>query len=110
MQAVIFTGRKTKIKETVFEQTYKNYLKQLKAISFESVAPKIGAEIKGNVLKIPLFGSDYEVSVEKITGPSGEKPAYDICVILSKYLLLCPDNPPQNNDWVSFRNLRIPAL
>jgi len=92
--------------ETVFERTYKNYLAQLRGISFESIAPKLGAKIEANALKIPLFKSDYEVSVEKITGPSGEKPTHDICVILSKYLLLCPDKSPKNNDWVSFRNFK----
>jgi len=92
--------------ETVFERTYKNYLEQLKGITFESTAPKLGAKIDGDVIKIQLFKSDYKVSVEKITGPSGEKPTYDICVLLSKYLLLCPDESPKNYDWVSFRNLK----
>jgi hypothetical protein len=92
--------------ETVFERTYKNYLEQLRGISFESIAQKLGAKIEGNAIKIPLFKSDYKVSVEKIAGPSGEKPTYDICVILSRYLLLFPDKSPKNNDWVSFRDLK----
>jgi hypothetical protein len=95
--------------ETIFERTCQNYLKQLKEISFESVAQKLGAKIAGNVLKISLFGSVYEISVEKITGPSGEKPSYDTCVILSKYILLCPDRPQQNNEWVCFRDFKDAA-
>ncbi|MBF0224895.1 MAG: DUF3786 domain-containing protein [Desulfobacterales bacterium] len=93
-------------KETVFEKTYKNYLEQLRSISFESISQKLGVKIKGNTIKIPLYKSDYEVSFEKITSASGEKPTHDICVILSKYILLCPDKPPKNNDWVSFRNFK----
>lgn len=92
--------------ETVFERTYKNYLEQLKAISFESIAPKLGAEIDGDVINLRLFESEYKVSAEKISGPSGEKPTYGICVLLSKYLLLCPDEAPKNNDWVLFRDLK----
>jgi hypothetical protein len=92
--------------ETVFEKTYKNYLEQLKGISFESIAPKLGAKIEGNVIRLKLFQSEYKVSVECITGPSGEKPAHDVCVLLSKYLLVCPDERPKNNDWVLFRNLK----
>lgn len=95
-----------KTEETVFEKTYKYYLDQLKEISFESVAPKLGAKIEGNTLKIPLFESNYEISGEKITGHSGERPSLDVCVILSKYILLCPDRPPQNKEWVSFRNFK----
>jgi effector-binding domain-containing protein len=98
--------RTMQTEETIFERTYKNYLKQLKAVSFESSAQKLGAKIAGNALKIPFFDSSYEVSVEKITGPSGEKPSYDICVILSKYILLCPDKPPQKKDWISFRDFK----
>ena len=92
--------------ETVFEKTYRNYLNQLKSIAFESVAPKLGATTEGNIIKIPLFKTEYRVSAEKISGPSGEKPSHDVCVILSKYILLCPDKSPENSNWVSFRNLR----
>lgn len=93
-------------KETVFEKTYKNYLRQLREISFESIAANLGAKIEGNRIKIPLFINEYEVSVEGIADASGKKPAHDICVILSKYILLCPDTPPKEHDWVSFRNLK----
>ena len=52
------------------------------------------------------MGKYYEVSSAGITGPSGKTPVYDICVILSKYLLLCPDTPPQEDRLVSFRNFK----
>jgi hypothetical protein len=100
------TGVSVQKEETVFERTYRYYLHQLKAVSFKSVAPKLGAKLEGDALKIALFGRDFEVSTERIIGPSGEKPAYDICVILSKYILRCPDKPQQDNDWVSFRNFK----
>lgn len=92
--------------ETVFEKTYRNYLEQLEGINFESIAPKLGIKFEDNIIIIRLFRTEYKVSVEKITGPSGGKPSHDICVLLSKYLLLCPDEAPKNNDWVSFRNLK----
>jgi hypothetical protein len=92
--------------ETVFEKTYKNYLEQLEGINFESIAYKLGIQYEDNSVKIQLFRNEYKVSVEKITDPSGEKPSHDICVLLSKYLLLCPNEFPINNNWVSFRNLK----
>lgn len=92
--------------ETVFETTYRNYLQQLSAISPAAVAAKIGAAIDGNVLRIPVFNSEYRVSAEGITADSGERPAFDICVILSKYVLLCPARTPENSGWVSFRNFK----
>jgi hypothetical protein len=92
--------------ETVFEKTYKNYLAQLDEIDFESVAPKLGGKTDGNVIVIPFFGLEYRVSSQGITGPSGKTPAYDVCVILCKYLLLCPDESTAGREWVSFRDLK----
>jgi hypothetical protein len=92
--------------ETVFEKTYKNYLEQLREISFESIAHNLGAKLEGTRIRIPLFRTEYEVSVEGIADPAGKKPTHDICVILSKYILLCPDTPPKGNDWVSFRDFK----
>lgn len=92
--------------ETVFEKTYKNYLEQLREISFEDIAPNLGAKIEGNGIKISLIGNDYVISNEGIADPSGEKPTHDICVILSKYILLCPAITPTEHNWVSFRNFK----
>jgi hypothetical protein len=89
-----------------FEKTYQNYLDRLRKISFESVAPRLGAKIEGNRLKIPLFINEYEIAAEGIKDPKGKKPAYDICVILSKYILECPAIAPKEHDWVSFRNFK----
>ena len=93
-------------KETVFERNYRDYLEQLKGIDVEPVAWKLGVETEGKSFIIPFFKRDYVVSYEKIIGPSGKRPDYDICVILSKYVLLCPDEAPNENDWVSFRDLK----
>jgi hypothetical protein len=95
--------------ETVFQKTYENYLQQLRQVSFESIAWRLGGELEGDALKVRCFGDDYRVSVGGITAPSGKRPGFDLCVILSKYLLLCPDIPPQGNDWVSFRNFKDAA-
>ncbi|MBU1172931.1 MAG: DUF3786 domain-containing protein [Proteobacteria bacterium] len=95
-----------KTEGTVFERTYKDYLEQLKGLSFESIAQKLGAKIEGQTLKIQLFNMEYAVSSQCIADPWGKKPSYDICVILCKYLLLCPDESPKKYDWVSFRDLK----
>ncbi len=44
---------KMKIKKSVFEQIYENYLEQISEVSFESIAEKIEAEIiNKNILKV----------------------------------------------------------
>ncbi|MCF8025389.1 MAG: DUF3786 domain-containing protein [Desulfobacteraceae bacterium] len=92
--------------ENVFEETYMYYLSRLRELSFESLADNLGAELKGGNLKIPLFRNQYEISRDEIIDPSGKRPPHDICVILSKYILLCPPALPPEDDWVNFRDLK----
>jgi len=92
--------------ETVFEKTYQHYLKQIRQISFETVAHHLGAKIENDGIKIPLFLKEYEITAEGIADASGKKPGHDICVILSKYILRCPAVTPKEHDWVSFRNFK----
>lgn len=92
--------------ENIFEKTYRDYLRQLRDISFESVADRLGAEISGDTINVALFKDVYSISHEKISDSSGNRPSHDICVILARYILLCPENPPRNHNWISFRNFR----
>jgi hypothetical protein len=93
-------------RETAFDKIYKNYLEQLRELSFEAVAHKLGGKAEGHRIKIPFFTQEYEISAEQIADPSGNKPPHEVCVILSKYLLLCPDTRPTGHNWVSFRDFK----
>ncbi|MBW2250010.1 MAG: DUF3786 domain-containing protein [Deltaproteobacteria bacterium] len=93
-------------KESVFNKTYENYLTQVDGIDFNLVKQKLGAEVEKNKIIIPLFGKPYKVSGAGIFDPDGKQPMLDICVILCKYILLCPQIPPKGQDWVSFRDLK----
>ncbi len=92
--------------ETVFDRNYEDYLKQLENIPAELIAPGLGGKVSEGIIEIPLFGINYKISVGGIFDPAGSKPAYDICIILSKYILLCPDGNPKEDEWVSFRDLK----
>jgi hypothetical protein len=92
--------------ENVFEKTYEYYLAQVSGIDLNCVKQNLGVAVQGSEMKIPLFGKPHKVSENGITDPSGKKPTLDICVILFKYLLLCPDVFPKENEWVSFRGLK----
>jgi len=43
-----------------------------------------------NNVIIPFFGEKYIISKRGIADESGNRPDYGVCVILSRYLLLCP--------------------
>jgi len=92
--------------ETVYDKSYQYYLEQIAEISFGDIADNLGVKIEGSELKIPFFQNEYAVSINGMTDPAGKKPAYDIIVILSKYILLCPDAPPKGHDWVSFKDFK----
>jgi hypothetical protein len=92
--------------ESIFNQTYENYLVQLRELSLASIAPKIGANYSDKRLRIALFDRVFEVSSSGITGQDGKRPSYDVCVILSKYLLLFTEPPEHDGKWVSFRDFK----
>jgi hypothetical protein len=57
-------------------------------------------------LIVPLFNRTYRVSSSAVVDLSGEKPPLEICVVLCKYLLLCPEIIPTEDDWVCYRDLK----
>jgi hypothetical protein len=96
-------------KSSVFEETYNNYLDQIARLDFSKIADKLGAQVVGDEIIIPFFGQPHRVSARGITDPSGNRPPFSVCVILFKYLLLCPDYHPDENDWVSFKDFKDSA-
>ena len=96
-------------KSSVFEETYTNYLEQIARLDFKKNADQLGAEMADDELIIPFFGKPHRISVTGITAPSGSRPNFSVCVIFFKYLLLCPDHDPVENDWVSFKDFKDSA-
>jgi hypothetical protein len=92
--------------QSIFNQTYETYLTQLQQLSLAALAPKIGADYVDERLRISLFDRVFEVSSSGITGQDGRRPSYDVCVILSKYLLLFTEPPAREANWVSFRDFK----
>ena len=96
-------------KSSVFEETYTNYRAQIGGLDFKKIADRLGAEMIGEELIIPFFGKPIRVSTTGISEPSGGRPIFSVCVVLFKYLLLCPDHDPTGNDWVSFKDFKDSA-
>ena len=96
-------------KSSVFDETYHDYLAQIAELDFKKIGDQLGAEMAGDELIIPFFGKPHRISAAGITEPSGSRPNFSVCVILFKYLLLCPDHDPVKNDWVSFKDFKDSA-
>jgi len=92
--------------ESVFEQTYANYLHQISKRNLKNLQQRLGFSVHNGKAVIELFGEPHRVSADGIFGPSNTRPSFDVCVILSKYILLCPETIPMNKGWVSYRDFK----
>jgi Domain of unknown function (DUF3786) len=92
------------MKANIFEAHYEDYCRQIAELEFSSIKDTLGIEFQGKEAIIPFLGEDYIVSNKGIADASGYRPNYMVCVILSKYLLLCPDAPVVNKEWTALKD------
>ena len=88
----------------IFETNYKNYISQIAKLDFSTMKDTLGIQLHGQKAVIPFLGEDYFVSHTGIVDTAGNRPDYGICVILSKYLILCPEAPVTNNAWSTLKD------
>ncbi len=89
---------------TVFETHYEEYCRQITELDFLSIKDILGIEIRGQEAIVAFLGEEYIVSNKGIADKFGNRPDYMICVILAKYLLLCPDAPVVNKEWSALKD------
>ena len=90
----------------IFETHYEDYCRQIAELDFSSIKDTLGIESQDKEAIIPFLGEDYIISNKGIEDEFGNRPNYMVCVILSKYLLLCPDAPVVNNEWAALKDFR----
>ncbi len=94
-------------KATVFDQTYQRYLVEIGRIDYLSRANLLGVEVAGEALVIALYDQSYSVSSQGIEGLGGAVVNDAVRVILSKYVLTCPDELPElSPKWMTYREFR----
>ncbi len=90
----------------VFKKTYKDYLLKIAEMDLKSAEENLGVSVESKTITVPLFGESYIINGNSISDTSGKKPSFDICIILCKYILLCPENLSDQKEWVSFRDFK----
>ncbi len=88
----------------IFETHYEEYCRQIADLDFSSIKEILGIKLKGKEVTVPFLGEDYTVSEKGITDASGNRPNYMVCVILFKYLLLCPDTLILGKEWAALKD------
>ena len=91
---------------SIFKRTYHNYLDQVFKEISHLPAGRLGILISNNEIDINVMNDSYHISPDSIFNSSGERPSFDICVILLKYLLTDRDNYPHEKNWCSYRDLK----
>ncbi|MBU1193242.1 MAG: DUF3786 domain-containing protein [Proteobacteria bacterium] len=90
----------------IFEKHYDDYRAQVAKVDFLSVKDRLGIEVKEDQAIIRFADEIYTVSGARITDASGNRPGYAICVVLFKYILLCPDPAPYDINWVALTEFK----
>ena len=90
----------------IFEKHYDDYCAQIAGIDLDSVKERLGLRNDGERTFLSFFNRDYSVSGEGILDASGNRPNYGVCVIIAKYILLCPDRLHHDPEWVSFKDFK----
>ena len=90
----------------VFEETYQAYLKQIGTLQLADRQAVLGFEIQEDRAVIPFFNTAYIVGSSGIVDKDGNVPHLSICVILCKYLLMCPDTIPAPGPLATFKDFK----
>ena len=90
----------------VFEETYTDYPAQVNRLDLEALSSLPGLDMDGPAASLCLFDQRFSITAAGIVGPDGRRPGFDVCVILCKYLLLCPTALPRNSQWVTYQGLQ----
>ena len=90
----------------VFEKNYTDYLRQLDTthLPMWGSVLNITVDEKRTSALIPFFKTLYRVSPFGVVDDHGRRPDYGTCVILLKYLLMCPLQVTCDRDWVTYRD------
>lgn len=93
-------------KSQVFDETYKDYLSQIANVELADCQAMLGFEILDGQAMMPFFNTIYRVSAKGIFDPQGDTPPLSVCVILFKYLLMCPSGIPQTGQLAAYKDFK----
>lgn len=96
-------------KNPVFDETYRRYLSEFACLDIKKCAPVLGVEPDGDDVLVRFFTETYRVSQTGVTAPDGRRPIHAVSVVLLKYFILCPQNIPEDDRWVSYREFKDAA-
>lgn len=93
-------------KNEVFNKTYNEYLDKLKVLNLPEIARNLNLKVSGHDVLVSILGTDYRVSESGVFGLDGEKVDFEECIVIFKYLLMCPQEVPVETNWVAYHSFK----
>lgn len=93
----------------VFRETYENYLAQIGNLDLAGRVQALGFAMDSGKARINCYNRTYWVGPQGIHDSEGKIPDLSVCVILCKYLLMCPDHASEARDLVTFKDFKDAA-
>ncbi len=89
---------------SVYDQTYHYYLEQLKAMRFAGKEDLLGITVADDAVVVPYFGQPIRLTADGLVDASGNRPDFADCVVVCRYLIMCPSVEPKPKTWVAYRD------
>jgi len=93
----------------VFDRIHADYLEKIAKLDFTTTADHLAVSATADEVLVPLFGFNHRISARGVRGHIGQRPSHAAGVILFKYLLMCPQDVPEDTDWVTYKDFKDAA-
>ncbi len=89
---------------SVYHETYRRYLDRLRSMQFDGRESVLGITLAGGDVVLPYFGRTVRLTPAGLEDEAGRRPGFADCVVICRYLIMCPPFEPKNTNWVAFRD------
>jgi len=90
--------------DSVYNETYHDYLEQLKTMRFDGKEDVLGITLDGDAVVVPYFGQSIRLTADGLKDETGRRPDFSDCVVVCRYLIMCPRFAPKQKEWVAYRD------
>ncbi|MCB2145221.1 MAG: DUF3786 domain-containing protein [Deltaproteobacteria bacterium] len=89
---------------SVYDETYYYYLEQLKTMQFDGKEDVLGITVDGDAVVVPYFGQPVRLAADGLKDAAGRRPDFSDCVVVCRYLIMCPLFESTQREWVAYRD------
>jgi len=89
---------------SVYNETYHYYLEQLNSMHFGGKEDVLGIALEGDAVMVPYFGRSLRLTGAGLQDEAGHRPDFADCVVVCRYLIMCPLFEPTQTQWVAYRD------